>query len=555
MASRDPFHEEGDEQDRAAPWQRPDSDEDTYPSEARADRAANEAARPSYHDSEEEPYEVEQHPSSEPQHEGEAENAEHQSNEPREEEENNHDRNDDEEMQSASPTEKYNERVARASMVWATGLFSGRSYVPRPKKVDEAELSESAKEELLMETTYTVPRGYKYYKEDLPVIINPKPKGTLKGALIVHLVLNFVAFAFTLASCCPVQWFRGRDIVEGLETYHGRKFTLWKQQGGSLPTITVHSMKSCPIEKQFFQTIAASIIMGCFFTVVSMILAGVRFAGRGGYGWILLFSFLAFGWTLCANAMSVSLYYLSRCDATRFSNIAHLHAGFALSLIAWIFQLAGMLAIVFTTRLNIGPVLKSVRVMDTYYMVLLLISFTFLIIANATTVWKRKFNTAEVKVVRVTYWHTELIMPNGTSIYYGRAHYRCGAYGKRMKASISFLILATIMVFMALMFAIPAFLVRGCRIASLVFTCIAAVFLIISWVIAVVVRYRKSCTLPVPTTTYHAYPGVPTGVFHGKTDFPGYGVQEGLILPIVAWILTVAALVLDIVVPWPEIKN
>ncbi|KPA85405.1 hypothetical protein ABB37_01715 [Leptomonas pyrrhocoris] len=469
--------------------------------------------------------------------------------------EQNDDNEHDEETHSASPTEKYNQRVARASTVWLTGLFCGRSYVPRPKKIDEAELSESAKEELLMETTYTVPRGYKYYKEDLPSIISPKPEGSLSSALVIHLILNFVAFVFTLAASCPVAWYRGRDVVVGVETYKGRKFTLWKQQGGSLPTFSVHSMKNCPIEKQFFQTIAASTIMGCFFTVVSLIFAGVRFFGRGGYGWILLFSFLAFGWTLCGNAMSISLYYLSRCESPRFSNVAHLNAGFALTLIAWIFQLAGLLAVVFTTRLNVGPVLRSLRVMDTYYMVLLLVALAFVVIANATTVWKRKFNTGDVKVVRITYWHTELVAQNGTSLYYGRAHYRCGAYGKRMKASISFLILGSIMLFMALMFAIPAFLARGCRIASMVFTCLAAIFLIISWVIAVVVRYRKSCTLPVPKSTFANYPGVPTGVFHGKTDFPGYGVQEGVILSIIAWILTVAAFVLNIVVPWPEIKN
>lgn len=549
MTSRDPFYEDGDHDNGAAPHPRPDSDEDTYPSEARAERAAQ-AEQP--HESHEPDETQDEHSTSPPRDvdaAGEREGDERHSSQPRNSE------NGDDEMHSASPTEKYNERVARASTVWMTGLFSGRSYVPRPKKVDEAELSESAKEELLMETTYRVPRGYKYYKADLPDILNPKPPGPLAGALYLHLILNFVAFVFTLTAVCPVAWFRGRDMVVNAETYKGRKFTLWKQQGGSLPIISVRTMKHCPIEKQFFQTIAVSIIIGCVFTVVSMILVGLRFAGRGGYGWILLFSFLAFGWTLCGNAMSISLYYLSRCDAPRFSHIAHFNAGFALTLIAWVFQLVGLLAVVFTTRLNIGPVLKSVRVMDTYYMVLLLIAFAFLIIANATTVWKRKFNTSDVKVVRVTYWHTELIMQNGTNLYYGRAHYRCGAYGKRMKASISFLILATIMIFMALMLGIPAFLARGFRIASLVFTCIAIIFLFISWVIAVVMRYRKSCKLQVPTSVYYAYPGVPTGVFHGETDFRGYGVQEGVILSIIGWILTVAAFVLNIIVPWPEVKD
>lgn len=532
MTSNDPFHEGGEEDNRHAPQQQqeyPVSEHDTYPSEARADRAAVENVP------------LESH---EPEDAADERHSSHANG------------NDaDDETHSASPTEKYQQRAARASTVWASGLLTGRSYAPRPKKVDETELSETAKEALLMETTYTVPRGYKYYQEDLPSILNPKPEGHLSRALIVHMVLNFVAFVFTLTASCPVAWFRGRDLVEGLNTYHGRTFTLWKASGGSLPEISVHSMRNCPIEKQFFQTIATSIITGCVLTAVSLILAGVRFTGRGGYGWITLFTFLAFAWTLCGNAMSISLYYLSRCDSTRFSNVAHLNAGFALSLIAWIFQLAGLLAIVLTTRLNVGPVLKSVRVMDSYYMILLLIAMAFMIIANATTVWKRNFDTEDVKVVRVTYWHTELIMQNGTSLYYGRAHYRCGAYGKRMKASISFLILATVTIFLAAMFGIPAFLARGCRIASLVFSIITAIFLIISWVIAVVVRYRECCKLPVPSSKYAEYPGVPTGVYHGKTDFPGYGVQEGVILSIIAWILTVIAIVLNFVVPWPEIKE
>ncbi|KAK7200954.1 Amastin surface glycoprotein [Novymonas esmeraldas] len=462
--------------------------------------------------------------------------------------------NSDNERHSETPTEKYQQRVEHAGTVWFSGILSGRSYAPRPKKVHEAELSEDAKEELLKERTYTIPRGYKYYKADLPPVLDPTPQNGFRTALLVHIVLYVIAFVFTLASACPIPWYRGRDVLSRGVNYKGRQFTLWKSTGGSYPTVSVRTMTNCPLEKQFYQTIAVCTIVGCVLSVISLLIAGARLSGRTSYGWVLLFSFLAFAWTACGNAMSISLYYLSRCDAPRFSSSARLDAGFALTLVAWVLQLGGLLAIVLVTKVNIGPVLKEVRVMDTIYIAVLCVALLFLCVANATTVWKRRFKDNNVDVVRVTYWHTELIMPNGTNLYYGRRHYRCGAYGKRMKASISFLILASISLFLSIMLAIPAFIARGCRIASLTFSIITLVFLIISWVTAVAVRYRKSCTGAVNGSVYVNYPGVPSGIFDGLTSFPGYGVQEGLILSIVGWILVLGATCANIAVPWPEVR-
>ncbi|KAG5474353.1 hypothetical protein LSCM1_03133 [Leishmania martiniquensis] len=437
------------------------------------------------------------------------------------------------------------------SSVWLSGILSGRSYAPQPNGVDEAVLSESAKEELLKERTYTIPRGYKYYKDNLPPVLNPVPENGFRTALVMHIVFFGIAFVFTLAAACPIPWFRGRDIdVRGVN-YHGRQFTLWKATGGNYPVMLVRDMKNCPLEKQFYQSIAACIIVGCVLSLVSLLIAAARLFGRSSYGWILLFSFLAFAWTLCGNAMSISMYYLSRCDAPRFSDSSRLDAGFALSLLAWVLQLGGFLAVTLVTKVNIGPVLKELRVMDTYYMALLCVSLLFLCVANATTVWKRRFNTPEVDVVRVTYWHTELLMPNGTNLYYGRHHYRCDAFNSRMKASISFLILSSITLFLAIVLAIPAFISRGYRIASLVFSIVTLVFLVVSWVIAVVVRYGNSCMGAVDGTKYKDYPGVPSGILNGLTSFPGYGVQEGLILSIVAWVTVLGATVLNFSVPWP----
>ncbi|CAC9502969.1 hypothetical protein, unknown function [Leishmania infantum JPCM5] len=451
---------------------------------------------------------------------------------------------------SQSLTERYQHRVEQASSVWLSGILNGHSYAPRPKKVDEAELSDTAKEELLKERTYTIPRGYKYYADGLPPVLNPVPQNGFRTALIIHMIFFGIAFVFTLAAACPIPWYRGRNVDVCGVNYKDRLFSLWMAEGGKYPDIWVHAMKHCPLEKQFYQTIAVSTILGCVLSFLSLLVSGARLSGRASYGWILLFSFLAFAWTLCGNAMSISMYYSSRCNAPRLSNTARLDAGFALSLLAWVFQLGGLLAVALVTKLNVGPVLKQLRVMDTYYMALLCVSLLFLCVANAGTVWKRRFNTRDVGVVRVTYWHTELIMPNGTNLYYGLWHYRCSAYSKRMKASVSFLILSSIALFMATMLAIPAFLARGCRIASIVFSVITLVFLVISWVTAVAVRHRNSCTGAVNGTMYQYYPGVPSGIYNGLTNFPGYGVQEGLVLSIVAWVIVLGATVLNLRVPW-----
>nr|CAJ2476263.1 unnamed protein product [Leishmania braziliensis] len=455
---------------------------------------------------------------------------------------------------SDSLTERYQQRVEQASSVWLSGILSGRSYAPRPKKVYETELSDSTNMKLLKERTYTIPRGYKYFQENLPPVLSPVPKNGYRAALFSHIIFFSIAFVFTLAAACPIPWYRGKNVEESGVNYNERTFNLWKAEGGNYSAVSVRTMKDCPVEKQFYQTIAVCTIVGCALSLVSLLITGARLVGRSSYGWILLFSFLAFLWTLCGNAMSIRLYYAPRCDAPQFSHTARLDVGFALSLLAWIFQLCGFLALFLVTKMNVGPVLNHLRVMDTFYMALLCVSLLFLCTANASTVWKRRFNTLDVKVVRVAYWHTELIMPNGTSLYYAHHHYGCDAFSQCMKASVSFLILSSVALFFAIMLAIPAFVSRGCRIVSVVFSVITLVFLMVSWVTAVVVRYRSSCGGAIDGTWYQQYTGVPSGIYNGLTSFPGYGVQEGLILPIVAWVIVLGATVLNMRIPWPEEK-
>lgn len=456
---------------------------------------------------------------------------------------------------SETPTERYERHQRVADGVWMSGLFSGLSYVPAPKKVDRDNLSEAAEEEMLQKKSYVVPRGYKYLEDEVPAILSPKPVGGLRTAMIVYIVFAVIGFICLLVASCPVPWYRGKNKMWSGVDYNKVKYSLWKQTGGNQPEIKVRDIQDCPIEKQFYFTISVSVIVGCCFSFMSIIAAIVKLSGKGGYGATLLLGFLGFSWALCASAMSMSQYHIDRCAKPRFVSIARLDAGFALSVVGWVFMLIATLVVTFATRLNIGPALKNLRVFDTFYMLILLVSLLFVVVANVSTVWKRRFNTRAVRVVRVTYWHTELLDGAGTSLIYGRAHYRCSAFNKRMKASVSFLILGSVSLFFAAMFGIAGFVKRGCRIASCVLSIITSVFLIVSWVTAVAVFYRKLCTRAVPYTMYRDYPGVPSGVFEGYTKFDGYGVQEGVILVIIAWVLVTAAAIVNFIVPWEPVEE
>lgn len=457
---------------------------------------------------------------------------------------------------SESCSEKYARRCREADSVWFSGYFTGAVYLPKPQKLRQEDLDESIEEELLEEKTYNVPYGYKYHEDNLPPILSEVPLGKHRTGTIVFIALSVVGWIFLLCAACPVPWFKGRNVTINGVNFAGRKYTLYWHRGGSQPDVGLRGLRGCPIEKQFYQSIAASTIMACVFSLLGWALGAARLCGRNvGYGWPAMFTFFSFGWGLCGNAMSISMYFLSRCDQPRYSHMASFDAGFVLSLIGWVFQLVALLVIVASTKLNVGPSLRDIRVMDTWFVVMMLAVIALAVIGNATTIWKRRFNSPQVTVARVTYWHTELIIPGGTNIIYGRAHYRCGAYNKRIKASISFLILGTVTAFLSSMCGIGAFGSRMLRILGVVFAVITWANLFISWVTSVAIKYRTLCDRPVNDTIYEKYPGIPSGVLQGLTEFRTYGLAEGVALPIVAWVITTAAIVANIVVPWPAVAK
>lgn len=448
---------------------------------------------------------------------------------------------------------EYERNVVIANSVWFSGLLTGKSYVPAPKKEDEAAKFDDAH---LTQTKYAVPRGYVYTTSTLPPILQDKPTGLLRIGVMVYLITLAVAWILMIVAACPIPWFRGSKSMYGVN-YDKVEWSLWKRKGGSMPDLKVSEMFSCPIQQQFFRCIAASMIAAACFAFFGL-LTGVSklLRGNGSYGMMLLYGLFAFGWSLCGSAMAASQYHQATCGAPRLSSVANLHVGFALSVIAWVLAMASFVALAVTTQLNIAPPLKGIRTYDTVYVVLLCIALLFTCVANAGTVFKRHFGTDLVKVVRVTYWHVEVILTQAdTPIVYARHMYRCRGFENRMKASVSFLILSSCALFGAIIFGIGAFVKRGLRVASCVFGGIAFVFLAVAWCTTVAVRHSEYCSTNTVGSMFHDYPGIPSGVRFGQTKFTGYGLGEGVGLTIAAWIIVFVAVLGNYLIPWPKVKK
>eukprot|EP00796_Vickermania_ingenoplastis_P008304 gene8304-5819_t len=436
---------------------------------------------------------------------------------------------------------EYERSVAQANAVWFSGLFSGQSFVAAPRREPEQDRFDDAH---LIQTSYTIPRGYTYTGLNLPEILMEKPTGFLRLSVIVYIATMAVSCVLFIIAACPIPWYKGKNkTVNGID-FKDVKWSLWKMEGGSLKTVKVSDM-DCPLQQQFFRAIAGCIIAAlcfAFFGIVAGVLKLVK--GKGSYGPLLLIGFLAFAWGICGNMMAASQYHQPFCSPMpRLANSAALNAGFALSLVGWVIAMIGFILLAVATKFNVGPALKGIRTFDTMYTILLMIALLFSCVANAGNMFQRNFDDDTVKVVHIAYWHTEVVLHDGTPIQMARELYRCFALNKRIKASIAMLILGSVSLFFAIILSVPAFLKPTFRLVSTILAGVASVFLLISWIIAVVILKSEYCSLPVQGSVFESYPGIPSGIWWGKTNFPGYHLAEGVILPIIAWVLTLVAMI------------
>lgn len=445
--------------------------------------------------------------------------------------------------------------VQEAESVWFSGYFSGKSYVAAPMHERHEDLFDDAH---LTQTSYVVPRGYTYNAMNLPEILHFRPGGFLRLMTMVYTGAMAAACVLMLVAACPIPWFSGKSYSVDGETVNMKnvKWSLWEQKGGDFPTIKVKDMGDCPVKQQFFRAMEGCAIAStcfAFFAFVEGILKLVK--GSSAYFMMLLLSFFAVLWGVCANGMAISLYTNKHCNV-KMSEMSSLSAGFALSLVSWVLSLVAFLALAVATHFNVGPSLKRMRTYDTVYFLLLFSSLVMATVAGTRPIFHRKFNDDLVHDVRIGYWREEVTYSKERlPLIMSRAQFRCKPYDTRMKASIAFLILGCVALFFATVLSIPGFLKKPFRAGSCVVAIIAVIFLTINWVIVIVLLKSEYCQQSVKSSMFQNYPGVPSGIQDGLTKFPGYSLSEGAVLPIVAWILTLVAVIANICIPWPKDKK
>lgn len=459
---------------------------------------------------------------------------------------------DEDHMPYSSPNDEeyqleHERSVKEANSVWFSGYFTGKSYVAAPMHERNEDIFDDAH---LTQTSYIVPRGYTYNAMNLPDILHFRPSGFLRVMVMVYTGAMGAACVLMLVAACPIPWFAGKDDMKNV------KWSLWEQKGGDLPTVKVNDLTDCPAMQQFFRAMEGSTIAStcfAFFGFVEGILKLTK--GSNAYFTMLLLTFLALLWGLCANGMAISLYNTKHCNV-KLSDVSTLSVGFALSLVSWVFSFFAFVALGVATHFNVGPSFKRMRTYDTMYFLLLFSSLVMATVAGTRPIFHRKFNDDLVHVVRIGYWREEVMYSREKlPLIMSRAQFRCKPYDTRMKASISFLILGCVALFFATVLSVPGFLKKPFRALSCVLAIIAVIFLTINWVIVIVLLKSEYCKQSVKSSMFQNYPGVPSGIENGLTKFPGYSLSEGTILPIVAWALTLIGVIANMVIPWPKDKK
>lgn len=444
-----------------------------------------------------------------------------------------------------SPTEQEYEKehernVQKASGVWFSGLLSRESYVAPPKRNPNEDLYDDAH---LTQTNYTVPRGYIYSSANIPDILLDKPSGTLRVGSLVYTATMALSFALLVASVCPITWLKGKGDATGV------KMTVWKlKQNGE-------TIDLCTFNKQFLRAMAGSCIVGLIFAFFACVAGFLKLMkGKGSYGVMLLLGFLSFSWSLCGSAMAIGFLDGWYCGyGSKVKDQASLDVGFALSFAAWVVACIGTLLLGILTHFNVGPALKDIRTYDSMFFILVVVALIFTCVASGGTMFQRNFKSDNIKC-SVGYWNVRVKVSNGI-LPMGLSQYRCSSFETRVRVSVAFLILASIALFFAAIFSIPAFLKSPFRITACFLTILAAIFLTINWVTAVVVMKMKHCNQSTKSSLYEKNPGIPSGINEGLIQFTSYSLAEGVILPIVAWVVCIVAVVANIMIPWPRDKR
>lgn len=449
-------------------------------------------------------------------------------------------------------SEEYNRRVREAKSVWLSGYLTGKGYITAPPYEEEADLYDAAH---LASKNYVVPKGYVYNEMNLPEILRDQPLGFLRICIYIYTISMFFAFLFLGVSAFPLPWLSGKssNLLDPTDTFEGVHFTPWGQYGGQFPSSSVKDW-DCSKAQQIARSVAGSIIVSAVMALLGAVQGTLKLFGNKGhlssYFLMLLLAFLACAWGMCGNWIAFSWWKGHVCGAD-FHEFTKLSVGYALSLCGWVLALVSFCLIGIATHFNVGPSLRYIRTFDTAYFIILCISLTFVTVASSRPLFARSFNDDMIKKVRVGFWREEVEMKDHFTMIASRGLYRCDKYRAFIRASITLLLLSTIFLFFATVLSIGAFFKSLHRILSCGFAILAEACLTVSWILGVIIRYTTFCSESTEGSPFSNYPGVPSGVENGKLSFDGYHLREGLVLPIVAWILLLAAIGGNIYIPWP----
>ncbi|CCW62362.1 unnamed protein product [Phytomonas sp. EM1] len=209
----------------------------------------------------------------------------------------------------------------------------------------------------------------------------------------------------------------------------------------------------------------------------------------------------------------------------------------------------GLISLVAITGWNIAPALKCVRGMDILFLAVLLSSLLLVSVGSVSTVWSREFNGPRVKAVKVAYWHTDVLLQNGSRVYYDQSKYNCPSYEESMQADITFLFTGSTALFAASLLAVFAVLAPKVRVVSCILAGIASVCLCISWGFSISALHTTFCKDAGEGKRIEDYSGIPFESGGGYTKFDGYLLQEGVVFVIIASVLTLNSVVLNLLFP------
>ncbi|GET86438.1 hypothetical protein, unknown function [Leishmania tarentolae] len=401
------------------------------------------------------------------------------------------------------------------------------SRLPRPdwySSADEDEMIEDDIEEKKVSELKTQPEG-----------------GAGFVFCVLYTVLSAIAFVFHLASSCPIPWMRSKS---------GRKYGVWRATGGGLPDLKVGDIHDCSYEMQYWQATAATTVMATVASCGSMISGVLLCVNKGHMGASFILSFYSFFFSLVSWALVVALYHFSRCGKAAFaSGVAHLDAGFALTLIGWVMHMGALIVLgvhffkYWTRSINSGKT-RAVRFL---YVAAGVITIFLYCSGQAYSMWGKTFPEVEASVslwyVRVYDRQTRL------STYLSRNTYKCPVFNDRMKASVGLLAVGTIWLFFAVVLGTCAcynFQYIKVSIFCGYASCICA---LVGWIVLVVTQHDHLCDGATPSgQSYWAdmgYNGIPSGIENAQVEFSGYGLREGFGLILVGWILSTVVLIFN----------